>query len=604
MKQLGKLLIEEDMLTQEQLDEALKYQKDNGGKLGTNLVKLGYISEEALHYFVAVQLGVGFIELRDTDIDPEIIKIVSRPVASNYQVIPLHKENNVITFASADPTDPKLFRLREDLMLDSATEINYVVATESAVTEALQKYWGIKPGEASKESIAAATKRQNQNSGQDEIVPVDQKEDSLKDILEAQKTLDMGSLTDSEGEVVATGGASDDEFDENAADDAPVIRLVNAIISSAVAKGASDIHMNPFEGFLTIRYRIDGVLLEQPQPPPKYRRAMVARIKVMAKLDIMEKRKPQDGRIKIKVQGKVIDLRVSTLPTIYGENIVMRILDQESLQLDLNKLGFEKAELDKYHDALQQPFGMILHTGPTGSGKTTTLYSALSYLNDPALNIMTIEDPVEYQLPGIIQCPTNNAVGLDFANVLRANLRQDPNILMVGEIRDSETAEIAVKAALTGHLLFSTLHTNDAPSTIMRLVDMGIDPMYVGTAVLIVVAQRLVRRICVNCKAPYTPTVDELTRIMIKPEEIQGQNVCKGAGCEKCAGTGYKGRVALYEIMRITPTIAEKIFGGADLQELTAAAKAEGMNTLRELAIHKWKNGMTTVEEILRVTAD
>jgi type IV pilus assembly protein PilB len=397
--------------------------------------------------------------------------------------------------------------------------------------------------------------------------------------------------------------AGDFEFDENAVNDAPVIRLVNTIISQAVAKRASDVHLNPTERGMVVRYRIDGTLQAQADTPPKYRRAMVARVKVMSKMDIMEKRKAQDGRIKIRVQGKVIDLRVSCLPAVNGENVVMRILDQESLQLDMNKLGFEPAEMAKYYDAITQPYGMILHTGPTGSGKTTTLYSALSALNTPNKNIMTIEDPVEYQLPGIVQVQVNPDADLTFANVLRSCLRQDPNILMVGEIRDGETADIAIKAALTGHMLFSTLHTNDAPSTVMRLVDMGIDPIYVGSSVLIVVAQRLVKRVCVACKELSRPSDEDLERALIDPKSIDGLPLYHGKGCGACNGTGYRGRIALYEIMRITPAISEVIYRRGDLNELTAAAKSEGMMTLRELAIKKWKEGINTLDEVLRVTA-
>jgi type IV pilus assembly protein PilB len=589
MKQLGKLLIEEDMLTQEQLDQALAMQQGGGGKLGNCLVKLGFLSEESLHYFVAVQLGIEFVELQSTEIPADIIRLVSKDVANRYQVIPWARTNSSLMVASSDPSDPKLFRLREDLLLDSKIEIVYCVATESGIREALSKYYGLsaRPAEAGSSGEPKA-----QNATVDES----------KDIAETQKLLNPELLSDGEGQVEATGPV-EDEYDENKADDAPVIRLVNSIISSAVAKGASDIHLNPFEKSLVVRYRTDGALQVQPTPPAKYRRAMIARLKVMAKLDIMEKRKPQDGRIKIKVQGKVIDLRVSTLPTIYGENVVMRILDQESLQLDLSKLGFEAEELAMYTEAIRKPYGMVLHTGPTGSGKTTTLYSALSTINDPARNVMTIEDPVEYNLPGVVQVQINAEVGLGFAEALRSNLRQDPNICMVGEIRDGETAQIAITAALTGHLVLSTLHTNTAPATIMRLVDMGVDPMYVGSAILVVVAQRLIRRICKECKEPYIPTDDDLTRLLMKREDIAGALICKGRGCSVCGGSGYKGRVALYEIMRVTPRVEQAIYDRTDLNQLTDIAIAEGMNTLRMVAVKKWKAGMTSLDEIVAMTA-
>ncbi|HPD19440.1 MAG TPA: GspE/PulE family protein, partial [Candidatus Goldiibacteriota bacterium] len=365
------------------------------------------------------------------------------------------------------------------------------------------------------------------------------------------------------------------EDDNITEDSAPVIKLTNAFISEAVKKRASDIHLNPYLKNMVVRYRIDGVLQTQKSPPKHFRDAIVSRIKVMAKMDIMEKRAAQDGRIKIKVQNKIIDLRVSVLPTIYGENVVMRILDQEGLMLDLTKLGFEPFELDIYKDAIQSPYGLILHTGPTGSGKTTTLYSALSTINDVSKNIMTLEDPVEYQLPGIVQIQINHEIGFDFSAALRSVLRQDPNIMMVGEIRDTETADAAVKAALTGHLLFSTLHTNDAPSTIIRLIDMGVDPVYVGSAVRLIVAQRLLRKICPNCKKEYEPTDDELQKILVKREQIEGK-VYIGEGCPNCNGSGYKGRVAIYEILPMTQTISDMVFRKANLNELTDQAIKEG----------------------------
>ena len=584
MKQLGTLLVDEEMLTQDQLDEALVEQKTTGAKLGAVLVKLGFVTEEALYYFLAIQTGLGFCQLDEKDLADDLVRSITAKVANEYKVIPINKVEGAITFATPDPSDPKLFRLREDMLLDSNTEILYEVSTESAIQEALKKYYGISSGGNG-----------NGSGGADG--------DSMQDIVKSEDKLlsPEGLLDDDAG--IDTGKSSEfDEFDENSADDAPVIRLVNSIISTSVANGASDIHLNPQEKTMIVRFRIDGKLISQPSPPPKYRRAMVARIKVMARLDIMDKRNAQDGRIKIKVQGRVIDLRVSTLPTIYGENVVMRILDQESLQLDLTKLGFEEAELAKYRLAITKPYGMVLHTGPTGSGKTTTLYSALENLNDPAKNLMTIEDPVEYNLPGVVQCQVNTEVGLTFAQILRANLRQDPNVIMVGEIRDGETAEIAVKAALTGHMVLSTLHTNDAPSTVMRLVDMGIDSMYVGTAVLIVVAQRLIRRICSECKEVYKPTEDEIIRLQLEPNELDGIELYRGKGCDNCRQSGYKGRVALYEIMVNDDVIQDKIFAGADLNELRDTAVAQGMMTLRQLAVYKWKKGVTTMEEVIRLT--
>jgi type IV pilus assembly protein PilB len=584
MKQLGKLLLEEGMLDQSALDQALEAQKRDGGKLGTTLVKLGLLSEEGLFYFLAVQSGLEFAE--PTELAPAVLRLVPAQVAVKYQVVPYKRTDSTFTFLSSDPGDPKLLTLRDDLLLDAKVEVAYAVSTESRIEDFLAKHYKAGAAAAPNGSAAPASA-----GGAD----------SMQDIVEADKVINPDFLNDSEGEVEAGGG--EDEYDENKADDAPVIRLMNSIISGAVSKRCSDIHLNPFEKNMVVRFRIDGNLVAQPSPPPKYRRAMIARLKVMGKMDIMEKRKPQDGRIKIKVQGKTIDLRVSTLPTIYGENVVMRILDQENLQLDLNKLGFEPEELDVYLGALRKPYGMILHTGPTGSGKTTTLYSALSTVNDPAKNIMTIEDPVEYNLPGVVQCQVTADSGLTFSSVLRANLRQDPNVIMIGEIRDGETAEIAVKAALTGHLVLSTLHTNNAPATVMRLVDMGVDRMYVGSSLLCVVAQRLVRRLCKDCNAPYVPTEEELLALHMTAKEIEGCNIRKGKGCGTCGGSGYKGRVALYEIMRMTPNVEEAIYRGDDLNDLTDVCIAEGMLTLRMLAVKKWKAGSTSLEEILAVTA-
>ena len=581
MKQLGKLLIEEGMVDQAQLDEALAVQKREGGKLGSTLIQLGFLTEEALYYFLAVQLGLEFVEARD--VAPEMVRQITAVVANKYGIVPWRRDDAAFTFLSPDPSDPRFMTLHEDLVLPANVEIRFCVATETAVRTLLEKYYATAATAAAANAVA------------------EKAFDAAQDIVEAEKLLNPEALSDSEGEVESVN--TDDEYDENKADDAPVIRIVNSIISSAVAKSCSDIHLNPFEKNMVVRLRLDGNLIVQPSPPSKYRRAMVARLKVMGKMDIMEKRKPQDGRIKIKVQGKTIDLRVSTLPTIYGENVVMRILDQENLQLDLNKLGFEQDELDVYLSAIKKPYGMVLHTGPTGSGKTTTLYSALSTVNDPAKNIMTLEDPVEYNLPGVVQCQVNTDGGMTFASMLRANLRQDPNVIMVGEIRDGETADVAVKAALTGHLVLSTLHTNNAPATVMRLVDMGIDRMYVGSALLCVVAQRLVRRVCKDCKEPYEPDEEELVKLRITRDDIKGHNCHRGRGCATCGGSGYKGRVALYEIMRMSPKVEDAIYRGDDLNDLTDICIAEGMSTLRMLAVKKWKMGVTSADEILAVTA-
>jgi type IV pilus assembly protein PilB len=588
VKQLGKLLVEEGMVDAAQLDRALEFQKDSGGKLGAAFVRLGFLTEEALHYFLAVQLGLEYIV--PTELPEDVVRQIPAQAARKFFVVPYRRDTHTLTLLSADPTDPRYLALHDDLMLPNSVEIRFCVSTESGLSALLERYYSLGAPEA--ESRAAGG---GQRGGGEPV-------DTSKDLAEQENLLNPEDLLATEGEVESAAG-SDDVYDENKVDDAPVIRLVNSIISSAVAKGASDIHLNPFEKNMVVRLRIDGNLHIQPASPPKYRRAMVARLKVMAKMDIMEKRKPQDGRIKIKVQGKTVDLRVATLPTIYGENVVMRILDQDSLQLDLTKLGFEPDEMKNYMAAIRKPYGMVLHTGPTGSGKTTTLYSALSTINDPAKNLMTLEDPVEYNLPGVVQCQVNPEAGMNFVSGLRANMRQDPNIIMVGEIRDGETADIAIKAALTGHLVLSTLHTNNAPATVMRLVDMGIDPMYVGSSLLIVVAQRLVRRVCKDCKKPYEPDEDELLKLRLKREDIAGHNCHKGKGCDTCGGSGYKGRVALYEIMRMTPKVEEAIYARKDLNDLTDVCISEGMQTLRMLAVTKWKMGVTSSDEVVAVTA-
>ncbi|MGH7442699.1 MAG: GspE/PulE family protein [bacterium] len=577
MKQLGKLLVEEGMLDAAQLEQSLARQQRDGGKLGAALVQLGFLTEEALYYFLAVQLGLEYAV--PTELSPEITRLIPASAARKYGVVPYRGDAETLTLLSPDPSDPRFLTLRDDLLLPSSVELRFCVSTESGVRELLDRYYpvAVRTGQAG---------------------PA---EDSSKDL--AEQELNPEDLMGGDTETDSGGAAGEELYDENKVDDAPVIRLVNSIISSAVAKGASDIHLNPFEKSMVVRLRIDGVLHPQPESPPKYRRAIVSRLKVMARLDIMEKRKPQDGRIKIKVQGKTIDLRVATLPTIYGENVVMRILDQDSLQLDLGKLGFEPAELETYMKAIRKPYGMVLHTGPTGSGKTTTLYSALSTINDPAKNLMTLEDPVEYSLPGVVQCQVSMESGLNFSVGLRANMRQDPNVIMVGEIRDSETADISVKAALTGHLVLSTLHTNNAPATVMRLVDMGIDPMYLGSSLLVVVAQRLIRRVCKDCKESYEPDDDELLKLRLTRDEIGGHQCHRGKGCSKCGGTGYKGRVALYEIMRITPKVEEAIYARADLNELTEVCISEGMSTLRMVAVKKWMSGVTSSDEVLAVTA-
>ncbi len=563
-KRIGDLLLEESLITPEQLQQALDEQQKSGDQVGKILVRMGFITEEALYYFLAIQFGTEYIDMKDVQISSETANYIKKEAAEKFNAIPYEVTPKKVVFVTSDPDDYFGQRIRESLLIPNDIAISFVVTSSSGMQAALAVYYG--------------------SEQKTEI------DDSLKAIFD-------------EGNDEAEGGGVDTS-EVVTEDSTPVIKIVNALIGEAVKLKVSDIHLNPSQKNIGIRYRLDGVLHKQPSPPAHYRNAIISRLKVMSKLDIMERRAAQDGRIKIKIQSRVIDLRVSILPSIYGENVVMRILDQENLMLDLTKLGFEEKELDVYKEVIEMPYGLILHTGPTGSGKTTTLYSALSTVNKPEKNIITLEDPVEYQLPGIVQIQMNSDIGLTFASALRACLRQDPNIMMVGEIRDKETADISIKAALTGHLLFSTLHTNDSPSTIMRLIDMGVDPIYVASSVKLIVAQRLLRRVCSNCKEPYNPTDDELQRLLVKREEIEGAQIMKGAGCAKCHNSGTKGRVAIYEILRMTQELADLIFGGADLNDLTRQAQLDGMRTLRQVALEKWRTGVTSYEEVLAATSE
>jgi type IV pilus assembly protein PilB len=569
-KSLGDLLLEESLVTEAQIKKAIEEQQKSGEPLGRILVRMGFITEDALYYFLAIQFGTEYIDLGAMDLKQETVDLIKKEIAEELKIIPIEFKANQIIFATSEPDDHLVMRIKERTALP-ADKVKFVITSETAMKNAFSTYYGLV-----------------EKMGQDA---------TLQEIF---KDKAKGAPGETE-EMDQQQGVEDENVTE---DSAPVIKLVNALISEAVRKRASDIHMNPFQKNMVLRYRIDGVLQTQKSPPKQYRSAIVSRIKVMSRMDIMERRAAQDGRIKIKVQNKIIDLRVSVLPTIYGENVVMRILDQEGLMLDLSKLGFEPKELDLYKDAIQSPYGLILHTGPTGSGKTTTLYSALSTINDISRNIMTLEDPVEYQLPGIVQIQINHDIGFDFVVALRSVLRQDPNIMMVGEIRDKETADIAISAAMTGHLLFSTLHTNDAPATIMRLIDMGVDPIYVGSSVRIIIAQRLLRKVCQNCKKEYTPDDDELQKLQVARKQLEGLKVYKGEGCPTCNGSGYKGRVAIYEIMPMTQELADMVFRRADLNELKAQAEKDGMRTLRNVAGEKGKNGITTADEVIRVTSE
>ena len=581
---IGELLLKETRISPEQLQEALNYQRQHGGKLGFNLIKLGYVKDDEITALLSKQYGVPSIALGSFDVDPAVVKLVPAETSQKYQIIPLSRSGATLTIAMTDPTN--VFAM-DDIKFMTGYNVEPVVASEIAVLDAIAKYYG--------KSVAP-----NGNGGGG--AP------GASALEVASKALeDMPSLADA-GDVELL-----EEFEEISAEalakqgeEAPVIKLVNVILMSAIQKGASDIHIEPYEKELRVRYRIDGILYNIMQPPMKFRDAITSRIKIMSKLDIAEKRLPQDGRIKIRFQDggemRDIDFRVSCLPTLFGEKIVLRLLDKTKLMLDMTKLGFEQESLSKFEVAIDKPWGMVLVTGPTGSGKTNTLYSSIARINTVQTNIMTAEDPVEFNLMGVNQVQVRENIGLNFAAALRSFLRQDPNIILVGEIRDFETAEIAVKAALTGHLVLSTLHTNDAPSTVNRLMNMGIEPFLVASSLNLICAQRLVRRICKNCTKPDPTPPPALMQAGFSAEDAKTVVPNKGSGCEKCNNTGYKGRVGLYEVLEVTEEIRELILVGASSLELRRKAVDEGMITLRSSGLRKVKEGMTTIEEIVRET--
>jgi type IV pilus assembly protein PilB len=566
---LGEILLKESLITQDQLDKALEFQRSNGGKLGSCLTKMGYITDDDITGVLSRQYGVPSINLKYYEIDPNVIKLIPQDTALRYQVVPLSRVGSVLTIAMTDPTN--VFAM-DDIKFMTGFNVEPVVASESAIGEAITRFYG--GGASSHEELS----------------------NLMKDLVDEEQELELA--------------AEEQELDasalERAAEEAPIIKLVNLILTDSVKRGASDIHVEPYENEMRVRFRIDGVLQTVMNPPLKLRDAMTSRLKIMAKLDIAEKRLPQDGRImiKYKVEGKKkeLDFRVSSVPTLHGEKIVLRLLDKENLRLDMTKLGFEPESLKKFERNILRPYGMVLVTGPTGSGKTNTLYSSVSRLNQVETNIMTAEDPVEFQLAGINQVQMKEQIGLNFAAALRAFLRQDPNIILVGEIRDFETAEIGVKAALTGHLVLSTLHTNDAPSTISRLMNMGIEPFLVATSVNLICAQRLVRRICVNCREELEVPEQALIDAGYSPEEAKTTKIYHGKGCSTCNKGGYKGRTGLYEVMEINDELRELILVGASALELKKKAIEQGMLTLRRSGLIKVAAGMTTMEEVLRET--
>jgi type IV pilus assembly protein PilB len=558
---LGELLVRENVISVGQLKKAQESQRQSGGRLGSSLVKLGMIEESELTSFLSKQYGVPAINLNEFDIDQEVISLVPREVAEKHCLLPFNRSGSMISIAMGDPSN--IFAV-DDIKFITGYNVEVMVAAEEAIRDAIERYYNKGP--------------------------------SYEDVMDGFEEEDIEY------------GEEEDEVDvvdlEKSSEDAPVVKLVNLILIDAIKKSASDIHIEPYEKEFRVRYRIDGVLYEVMKPPLRLKNAITSRIKIMSELDIAERRLPQDGRIKLKLgKGREMDFRVSVLPTLFGEKVVMRLLDKSSLQLDMTKLGFDPGPLKWFKDAIESPFGMILVTGPTGSGKTTTLYSALTELNQSTVNISTAEDPVEYNLKGINQVQMHDEIGLNFAAALRSFLRQDPDIIMVGEIRDFETAEIAVKAALTGHLVLSTLHTNDAPSTISRLLNMGVEPFLVTASLLLILAQRLARKICPECKRPIKIPEQSLTDLGLTKEEAVGLTVYKGSGCRNCADTGYKGRVALYEVMPFWDPLKEMVLNGASTAELKMDAIKLGMQSLRMAGLVKLKEGTTTVDEVARVTA-
>jgi type IV pilus assembly protein PilB len=558
---LGEILLQANLITRDHLEQAVAQQRVEGGRLGTILTKLGLVKEQDVSRCLGEKFGIPYVDLDTQTIKPEVTRLLHTSIVQKHLVVPVAKSGTTLTMAMADPTNVLAV---DDIKFMTGLKVDLVVATEGAIRRAIERYYD------SSESL------------QNVMASI---EDAGMEVMEDQEdpNLNFSDL-------------------KQAVEEAPVVKLVNVILAEAIKKGASDIHAEPYERVFRVRFRIDGVLYEVMTPPMSLKNAIISRLKIMASLDISERRLPQDGRMKVKYKGREVDFRVSTLPTLFGEKVVMRLLDRSNLKLDLSKLGFAPKALADFEAAIRAPYGMLLVTGPTGSGKTTTLYSALDRLNQPETNIMTAEDPVEFNIRGINQVQIREGIGLNFAAALRSFLRQDPDVIMVGEIRDHETAEIAVKAALTGHLVLSTLHTNDAPSAVTRLLNMGIEPFLVASSVISILAQRLLRRICVHCKSPVTVQPHALVDVGLTPEEAASITCYKGVGCEACSGTGYKGRIAIYEVMVLSPELRDMVLSGASATEIKRGAIQQGMQTLRMSGLQKLQEGITTVEEVLRVT--
>jgi type IV pilus assembly protein PilB len=562
-RRLGDLLVAEGLITDDQLGRALAEQRGSTEKLGSILLKLSFVQEEQLIGFLSRQYGIPSITLSQLDIDAEVLKLVPDTIAKKYEILPIKRQGSTLTLAMADPTN--VFAL-DDIAFMTNLQVTPVVASQSAIRKAIDRNY--QPQAGVTDALTALA---------NEVGSVEVVED------ETPSKVDVFELKES-------------------ADEAPVVKLVNMVLVDAIRKGASDVHWEPYEKVFRIRFRIDGVLHEMLAPPKRLEAAIISRLKIMSNLDIAERRMPQDGRIKLRYNTREIDFRVSMLPTIFGEKAVLRILDKDALKLDLTQLGFDPWSMEKFTHAIKQPYGMVLITGPTGSGKTTTLYSAIHTINSPEHNIMTAEDPVEYNLKGVNQVQVDEGVGRTFASALRSFLRQDPDVILVGETRDLETAQISIRAALTGHLVFSTLHTNDCPSTIARLVDMGIPPFLISSALQLILAQRLGRKVCKECKEPYEADEESLVPYGHVPTGLGKTPFYKGKGCQVCNFTGMKGRIAIYEVMPISQELRDGILKSAPTAELREIAQAQGMKTLRQAGLQKVIEGTTTVDEVLRVT--
>jgi type IV pilus assembly protein PilB len=605
---LGDLLLKAKLITQDQLDAALKSQREEGGKMGEALVRVGAVTENDITETLSQQFGVPSIDLASFEIDPSVIKIVPGDVARKYGVLPVNKTGATLTIAMGDPTN--VFAM-DDIKFMTGYNVEPVVTSAVALRKAIDRHYGTPRSVVLKERTRSSTGYAPAEGSMEEVMASSAlTADDMAGVGLGEINMDEITGVDTGADVDVIRGEEGQEIDlidlARSSESAPIIKLSNLILIEALKAGASDIHVEPYEKEFRVRFRIDGILHNIMALPMRTRDPLISRLKIMAKLDIAEKRLPQDGRIKIRLRveerSRDLDLRVSTVPAQFGEKVVMRLLDKTKLQLDMTQLGFEAEPLRRFKDAIDRPYGIVLVTGPTGSGKTNTLYSAIAQLNDPTVNILTAEDPIEYNLAGINQVQMKEQIGLTFASALRSFLRQDPDIILVGEVRDFETAEIAVKAALTGHLVLSTLHTNDATSTVSRLMNMGIEPFLVATSINAICSQRLVRRICTVCAEEVETPPQMLIQIGFAPDEVKSLKIKRGRGCERCGNSGYKGRVGLYEVLHFSDEIREMILTGATTIELKRKAIEEGMVSLRSSGLHKIRGGVTTLEEVLRET--